>query len=199
MKKTIYVIAAVIIAATVLTSVILFQLTNQPQSNQYKYNFDNGFEGWVADADLPQDPNNPGELVDWKVELVSNISYSGAKSALFYIDGLQDDGTIWIEKKLTLEPNTAKNVNVSFQFWSESESFNTIAVVVGYVGTKNPTVEDDFIVLGAANQAEGWKTYSVSNKVETDDSGEAYVAVGISVRWETPMTYFIDDITINID
>lgn len=199
MKKAIYIVLAVVIAAVILTSLLLFQPPQQPpQNGTYTYSFEDGFEGWAAGADIPEDPNRPGELVDWSIELAGNVSFSGAKSALLYINGLQDDGTIWIERKLPVAPNSVRNVDVSFQFWSETESFNTLAVVVGYIGDKNPQVEEDFQVLGAANEVEGWKTYSISTQVQSGSSGEVYVALGISVRWEAHMTYFLDDVTITI-
>jgi hypothetical protein len=53
---------------------------------------------------------------------------------------------------------------VSFDFYSESESFNWIvhAAVVGFAGTYNLEVEADFTVIGQANEASGWKGYSNS-------------------------------------
>lgn len=199
MKKFVYALSAAIIVITVLAALILLyqpQQPNQPQT--FNYNFEDDIEDWAADSHLPKDPNNPGELVDWKIELASNVSSSGDRSVLLYIDGTQDDGTIWIERKLTLEKNTQKNVNLSFQFWSQSESFNTLAAVVGYVGSQNPELEDDFQILGSANQAQGWKTYSLNQQLQTGNLGDIYVALGFSVRWETHLTYFIDDVKITV-
>lgn len=199
MKKFVYALSAAIIAVTVIAAVILlYQPQQQPQPQTFTYDFEGDFGDWTADSHLPLDPNNPGELVDWKIELVSNVSFSGDKSVLLYIDGTQDDGTVWIERKLTLEPNTQKNFNVSFQVWSQSESFNTLAVIVGYAGSENPEVEEDFQILGSANEAEGWKTYSLNQQLQTDNLGDIHVALGFSVRWETDLTYFIDDVKITV-
>jgi hypothetical protein len=89
-------------------------------------------------------------------------------------------------------------VTVSFWLYSEEESFNTIAAVVGYSGTRNPETEEDLEVLGAANQVTGWKQYSFEATVITGSSGDVWVALGISVRWETLMTYYVDDVEIII-
>jgi hypothetical protein len=167
--------------------------TATPTQNQtLTYDFEDGLDEWTPDSHLPAP-------VDWNVTVVSNVSSTGNHSALLYIDGRQDDGTVWIEHKLSLEPNSTRNVNVTFSFWSPSESFNTMAAVVGYIGTENPSTEGDFQVLGAADQVAGWKTYSIASEVHTDASGEIYVALGLSVRWETQLTYNIDDIVITIN
>ncbi|MDD3791557.1 MAG: hypothetical protein PHY74_00320 [Candidatus Bathyarchaeota archaeon] len=199
MKKSIYIFAVAVIAVAVLAGLILFQPAQQPQNKTYSFDFEDGLSDWTTDSDVPEDPNRPGQLINWTIDSANNISYSGNKSLLFYIDGLQDDGTIWIKNKFSTDPNTIRNVTVSFQFWSETESFNELAVVVGYIGNETAEVEEDFQVIGAANQAEGWKTYSLSSEVHTGSSGDVHVALGISVRWETQMTYFIDNVDIAIN
>jgi hypothetical protein len=115
-----------------------------------------------------------------------------------FIDGKQDDGTIWFERRISVKKDASIRVSVSFWFYSEQESFNTIAAVVAYAGLVKPQVEDDFAVVGFANEAAGWKNYAYTTNLTTDSNGEAWVAVGISVRWETYMTYYIDDIRIEV-
>ena len=83
-------------------------------------------------------------------------------------------------------------------FYSESESFNVIAGVVGFAGTSDPEVEADFTVLGQANEVSGWKRYTYTATLKTGSSGEVWVAVGISVLWETEMTYNLDDVEVTI-
>jgi hypothetical protein len=160
--------------------------------------FEEDFGGWIGDADVPPDPNNPGSLVDWNVSRVTSPVKSGQHSVKLYIDGRQDDGTVWIEKALSVRKNAQIQVKVSFDFYSESESFNVIASVVGFAGTSNPEVEADFTVLGQANEVSGWKRYIHTATVNTGASGEVWVAVGISVRWETQMTYNLDDVKVTI-
>ncbi len=168
--------------------------TPTPTQNQtLTSDFENGLGNWTADVDLPQ------QQVDWNVTTVANVSSTGNHSVLLYMDGRQDDGTVWIEQKLHLTANQTRNINVTFSFWSESESFNTLAAVVGYVGDKNPSTESDFQVLGNANEVEGWKTYTISQQVDTGASGDVYVALGFSVRWETQLTYNIDNVVISIN
>src|SRR4030042_1702661 len=114
----------------------------QPGQTLFSDDFESDFGEWTLDSQVPEDPNNPGETVAWTIERTSNNSFSGYNSVLFQIDGRQDDGTIWLERKIELQPNSVKTVNLSFQLWSESESFNTVAEVVAYIGENNPEVEN---------------------------------------------------------
>ena len=168
------------------------------QTITLKDDFEDGLDSWTTDAEVPENPNNPGQNVTWTIGLTPyENSNSENHSVLFAIDGGQGDGAIWIERKLSLQPYDAvKNISVTFRLWSEDESFNTIAAVIGYVGNRNPSSEDYFHVLGVANQVAGWKTYTFNSEVTVDSDLNAYVALGIAVRWETTMEYYVDDVEI---
>jgi len=169
-----------------------------PKPSRYTQSFETNFGGWTGDAAVPPDPNNPGSDVDWNVSRVTSPAKFGQHSVELYIDGRQDDGTVWIEKALSTKRNAQIHVKVSFELYSESESFNVIAAVVGFAGTANPEAEADLTVLGKANDASGWKRYTYMATLETDSSGEFWVAIGISVRWEAEMTYNLDDVEVTI-
>jgi len=164
----------------------------------YSESFEEGFVNWEADADVPLDPNDPGHPVAWNVSRIAALAHSGQYSVELYIDGRQDDGTVWIEKKIPVKSNSQIQVKISFQFYSENESFNAIAAVCAYAGISNPEVEADFGVLGSANEVAGWKGYTHETSLYTGSSEEVWVAVGITVRWETEMTYNIDDVKVTI-
>jgi hypothetical protein len=161
--------------------------------------FEQGFGDWVKDADLPLDPNNPGHFVTWNISRVTSLSSSGQYSLELFIDGRQDDGTIWIEKEISAKSNSQIHVTVSFEFYSEEESWSGIAGVCAYAGISNPTLEEDFVVLGPANEVAGWKRYTHEKTLTTDSTGKVWVALGITVTWESYMTYNIDDVEITIN
>ena len=195
--EKIYAIFAVLIAIGLVVG-ILDVLNVYPNPQTIKEGFENGFGEWTADADVPLGPNNPGQPVEWHINRVTNVSHSGQYSLELFIDGRQDDGTIWLERKISVKKNAQIQVKVSFWFYSEQESFNTIAVVCVYAGAKNPEAEEDFAVLGPANEVAGWKNYAQTASLDTGSSEELRIAMGISVRWETHMTYYIDDVEIEI-
>jgi hypothetical protein len=169
-----------------------------PKFVVYQEGFEQDFGGWIKDAQVPLDPNNPGHPVAWDVSRVTSLSHSGQYSIEFFIDGRQDDGTVWIEKKIPVKNTSQLQVEVSFEFYSEQESFNVIAGVCTYVGVSNPEVEEEFIVLSPANEVTGWKRYTYNTSLHTS-SAEIWIALGITVRWETEMTYNIDDVKVAIN
>jgi hypothetical protein len=195
LKKTlgIAVLIMIIVIAIGILSALRINVA-PPLIEEFEQNLgETNFGDWTANQHVPQAPNNPGHLVQWHIRRASNISRSGAYSAEFFIDGRQDDGTIWLERKVSVKKNAQVRLSISFWLYSEQASF-TIAAVVAYAGTTRPTVEEDFAIVGYANEATGWKNYAYVADVNTDSTGEAYIAVGITVRWETNMTYYVDDI-----
>lgn len=169
-----------------------------PKPVVYRESFEGNFGGWMENADVPPDPNNPGYPVAWNVSRVTSLAHSGQYSVELYIDGRHDDGTVWIENKISVKNNSQIQVKVSFEFYSEQESFNVIAGVCAYAGISNPKVEEDFTILGPANEVAGWKRYTYTTTLYTGSSDEVWVAVGITVRWETEMTYNLDDVKVTI-
>jgi len=167
-----------------------------PKPSVYNESFEQDFGEWTTDADVPLDPNNPGQYVAWNVSRVTSLAHSGQCSVELYVDGRQDDGTVWIEKKISVKNDSQIQVKVSFEFYSEQESFNVIASVCAYAGISNPEVEADFTILGQADEVAGWKHYTHETTLKTGSSEEVWVAVGITVRWETEMTYNIDDVKV---
>jgi hypothetical protein len=195
MNKKIFSMAAIVIAviAAAAFAIILTRNSN-PEPQTIVESFEESLGAWEPNADVPLDPNNPGNRVQWSVKRASNVSRTGMYSAEFSIDGRQDDGTVWLERKLSVKPNTRVTVNVSLWLYSELASFNTLAAVVASAGAEKPAVEADFAVLGAANEAAGWKEYAHIANLDAPSNGEVWVSVGISVRWETQLTYYVDDV-----
>jgi len=186
----------------ILALVIVFAVFGawyfQPKPYVIKADFEGGFGEWNVDADVPLDPNNPGHHVQWHIKRATNVTYSGQYSLEFFIDGRQDDGTIWIERKIDVRKSAEVRVKVSFYLHSGSESFNAIAGVVAYLNVSDPAKESDFADgrLGQANQVAGWKRYEYTVTINSGSNGEVWVAVGITVLWETGMTYYVDDVEV---
>lgn len=171
----------------------------EPQSPPLTEGFEGSLAGWHVGADVPQDPNRPGQEVAWSVELSDEQASDGNSSLRLRIDGSQDDGTIWLARPLAVLPGEPRTVRLSFDLWSPSESFNTLANVATYAGGQAPAAEADFDLSQQADQAEGWQRYSYSLSAAPGPGGELWVAVGISAVWETEVTYYIDELVVEVE
>ncbi|HPD31222.1 MAG TPA: hypothetical protein PLL20_14620 [Phycisphaerae bacterium] len=161
--------------------------------------FETGLGSWMQGSDVPEDPNNPGNPVAWAIEQSDAQAVEGRYSARFCLDGGQDDGTIWLVREFDVTAGRVYSVMLSLSLWSESESFNTLAKVAAYAGGKAPDAESDFDVSMAADQVAGWKTYTYVIDATATTNGKIRVAFGISAVWETQLTYYIDDVAIEIE
>ncbi|MBS3815258.1 MAG: hypothetical protein KGY45_01695 [Hadesarchaea archaeon] len=196
-KKTIVLVGLIIIIIIAGAFITLNQRRDSGFSYSENIDFEENLGGWVKDSDVPIDPNND-QPVSWSISRVSSLAKSGDYSLEYYIDGSQDDGTIWVEKRIKTEGVSSAEIEVSFDFYSESESFNVIAKVVSYAGISNPETEEDFTTLDPANQVGGWKNYSHSQKLSVIENEEVWIGVGITVAWETEMYYNIDNLRVSI-
>lgn len=183
-----------------------------PETIEFTDGLEEGFMGWTRDSDVPEDPNNHGNPVAWMITHSTERATDGTASLRYYLDGTQDDGTIWIVQPITVDSGHTYNMRMQVDAWSASESFNTLAHLVMYAGPSRPTSEGSFPSPGTSssdagvtdtgglreplNQVEGWQTYSFSWKTPTLQMDAIYIATGISAVWETEMTYFIDNITL---
>jgi hypothetical protein len=158
-------------------------------------NFEEDLRAWTVGADLPEDPNNPGQKVAWEAGVSDERAYAGRQSLRLYIDGRQDDGTVWIERPVRVEPDA--RVEVSFRFWSPfGGTFNNLAYVVGYIGPRPPSREDDLERLAPVTEVGEWDLLSLKGTAGSSQADSVWVAVGFSVVWESEQTYFIDEVTV---
>ncbi len=173
-------------------------VTPSDGSVPFQEGFEGALDGWRKGSDVPEDPDRPGEPVRWSIEISADQAAEGGSSARFTLDGKQDDGTIWLARPFAVEPNQTKRVQLALDLWSRSESFNTLAKVALYAGPEPPNEEADFDTSRAANQVTGWRTYQADLEVDSGAEGRIWVAFGISAVWETEMTYYVDDVRVDI-
>ena len=172
--------------------------TGNEQPITFNDSFETGLAAWTQGADVPEDPNNPGQPVAWSIAQSTDQAIDGQYSARFFLDGSQDDGTIWLVREFDVTAGRTYGVTLRFALWSESESFNTLAKVAVYAGGEAPDAEADFNVDMVANEVTGWKTYTYVVDATATGNGKIRVAFGISAVFETEMTYYIDDVEIQI-
>jgi hypothetical protein len=184
--------------------------SNEPA---FAENFEDGLGDWDSAAAIG--PEVELEEFEWEFGISEEEAASGDRSLRIWNEGDYDDGVTWGVHPVSIDPGSAYDVSVTAQFWSESESFNTIRNAVMRLGPEPPEGEEDFpqpsvntTDLGESPYgglreplwlADGWREYSFEWTTPELATDTLYVAVGHAVVWETGATHYIDDITIEVD
>ena len=152
--------------------------------------FESGMGAWQADTD--------GRARAWQIYRTTDQSVDGSYALGLYLDGRNDDGTIWIERKFTARPNATVSVSASFWLYSATSGDVNTWPVVGYAGNHDPeTTADIRSVVGVLNK-KGWTQYTFTRKVATDSTGTVWVAAGIWATYETIRTNYLDLVETSI-
>lgn len=185
-------------AASVLAALLLLASCDliAPPLFVMREGFEAGLQDWFKGSDVPQDPNSL-KPVAWTIDLSQERVAAGNWSSYWFLDGRQDDGTIWLMRTLNVPKGRPLAVTLSLQLWSPAESFNTRAYVVAYASSVMPVEEAEFAHREPADKKTGWREYRFTIPVQRT-AGEIWVACGISVAWETLLEYFIDDVRIEV-
>jgi hypothetical protein len=157
--------------------------------------FEGGLAGWLPGTDVPLDPNT-GEPVatDVAVRAGGTVDVPAASDGdhvlELFVDGSQDDGTVWVQQQADLRGADRLAVDV----FSEQESFNTVTKVAVYAGAlpDTPLREVAFDTSRPAENHAGWQTFEYPVPPER----HGLVAVGVSVVWETPVTRYLDAVRL---
>lgn len=157
--------------------------------------FESGFGAWVPDAQVPIDPNT-GQPVAWHIVRSTVRAFQGIWSLEYYLDGRQDDGTIWVERTVPVGTTTVTTVHIDFYMYSAVKSNINAWAVVAYAGVANPETESQFAVIGYTNYDVGWLIYRYDTTVTPGPTTSIWVAFGYSVRWETIRTDYFDYVTV---
>lgn len=177
-------------AATVATTGCFGSLTPPGPDGLVNPSFENGLAGWRIDADLPDDPNTDSPVRARANRTTDPVS-DGEWALSLFLDGSQDDGTIWVQQPVDLSTAMTLSVDV----FSEQESFNTVTNLAVYAGPDpgRDLREQDFDTTRPTEDHEGWKTQSYA----VGQAEEGLVAVGISVVWETEVTRVLDNLRLS--
>jgi hypothetical protein len=175
------------------------------------FSFEDSFEGWEINGDMPTFPCTPGQTAYpecqptsqilqrlWLIRRSNEQAQDGSHSLKITMDGESDDGTAWIVRSFPVQPNSTYHVDLGFYLGLLNGSAINTWSVVAYAGTKRPTLEADFTRIGDTGAGVGWTPFSYSADIDAGDASELWLAVGIRVNWETWLTFYLDHITVNI-
>lgn len=175
--------------------------------------FEDGLGEWESRAAIGPEVD-PADFA-WEVGVSGERAAEGEQSLRVWNEGDHDDGVTWATHEVPVEPGRAYDVRVSGQFWSESESFNTIRHAVMRLGPRPAEVEADFPAVGVNSTdfgetpygglreplwlAEGWREYAFEWTTPELSTETLHVAVGTAVIWEADATHYVDDLTVTVE
>jgi hypothetical protein len=166
-----------------------FLITDPPEYVVGTESFEHaGRFAWHADFDVPKQFEYPGPK-SFYVNHSNGEAYHGEHSMELYLDGTADDGTIWIETAVPVEPNAYYDVQANFEVfrYQPDIAFQPVAAVTLF----DPEMERDFQVLNDPAQ-DGWTLHSYRKVIFSGPYDMVNIAVGLTCTWETPGTFFID-------
>lgn len=171
--------------------------------HEYNYSFEEGMDSWQprrADIELGQD------TIAWHIRRTDTLASDGTYSLELYIENYNDAGKIWVERALNVESGRHYHISVSYSFasadWGMANLFNLVTGVM----RRPPRNAADIVNAVQDNTGNGldedsgyaWLKKSFDYEVDSDSSGTIYVFIGVWGTWETPRTYYLDDVTIEL-
>lgn len=184
--------------ATVLMSAALVLVTGTVPAeassligSTSRESFERDMGGWVADTD--------GRARAWRIYRTNERAHDGTIGLGYFLDGSNDEGTIWVERAMPTQRNATVTVSVSFWLRNFRASDVNFWGVAGFAGTRDPETQFDmWPPIGITDQKPGWVQYSFTRTIKTDNTGIVWVATGIRATWETIRTYHLDLIETTI-
>ncbi|UCD15028.1 MAG: S8 family serine peptidase, partial [Candidatus Omnitrophota bacterium] len=170
------------------TDIVNVEVLNKNYQQYYKEELDNST--WQTEYDYQ------GRNYEFLKE--TSLVLDGKESLEMWLNGANDDGTMWVEREIEVEPDETgeQEINVSFWIWQELSDANPWGGAVVYIGETNPEEEEDFEIVGSLNIKDGWTEYRYSKKINVAAAGKIWVAVGIKCTWESEGTFWLDKISV---
>ena len=164
----------------------------------FGFTFESDLGRWMADGTDLDDPP-----VTWSVERSDDLAESGDWSVRLSLDNLNDAGKIWMERAFELQPGATYDVEAAFDFASADLGDIGLWTIIAGVSEADPETVDDLAFRdetgnGASDDVGhvwGARTYSLGMATAGGD-GLLWVALGVWGTFETPRTYFVDDIEL---
>lgn len=177
----------IVLVVTVATALVAAPAVSHAAT--YTESFEQGFGGW--------EPRSDGLAPKWSVTRSTDRPFHGLWGLRYDIDGTQDDGTVWVQRRFPVTATT-KTVELRFWMWSDREAVAGNWKIVAYIGAKQPVGEGDFATLGETNRWKGWREFVYRVPLSNSSSFGVTVAFGLSVLWEVTRTDYFDLTTVTI-
>jgi len=175
--------------------------------------FEDGLGEWETGAAIGPEVDI-GDF-DWEADVSEEEAAAGERSLRIWNQGDYDDGVTRVVHPAPVESGSSYRIEVSGQFWSQSESFNTIRHALMRLGPEPPETEEDFPQPGlnttdlgetpygglrdAPWPADGWREYLFEWTTPELSTDTLYLAVGTAVIREADATHYVDDLSVTVE
>lgn len=165
------------------------------------YSFEDGLEGWERGGRDLSHPSSENKTIDWQINRSDLASTNGNYSLLYYLENLNDQGKIWIQKTYSVEENQKYSLDVSFDFGTSDFGVNQWTIIAGPFESKSDSKLPYQDETGKNSDEPGlrWLDKSYSFRTSSGVDGKITVLIGVWGTWEAPRTYLIDNVTIGYE
>ena len=187
--------------------------TGETDGAAFKEGFEDGIGDWEFGAAIG--PEVDIDEFSWEASVSEEEAASGDRSLRIWNQGDYDDGVTWATRPISIASGSSYRIEVTGQFWSESESFNTIRHALMRLGPEPPDTEEDFPQPGlnttdlgetpygglrdALWLADGWREYVFEWTTPELSTDTLHLAVGTAVIWEADATHYVDDLSVTVE
>lgn len=163
----------------------------------FGFTFEATLEPWTPDGTDLDDPP-----VTWSIERSDARAERGQWSARYMLDNVNDAGKIWLETAVVgLTPGVTYDVRIEFDFGSDDGEINAWTILAG-VTDGDPEAFEDLTTRESTESPGGAGTFAWERKVYettvTTTDGVAWFHIGVWGTFESPRTYFVDDIDLEL-
>jgi hypothetical protein len=159
--------------------------------------FDDDLQGWEPVAIDTLDPP-----IEWRVEHTDQEGYEGDGAVELFLNNINDAGKVWIEGAVELVPGINYDVDISYKLGtSDWGDVNLFTIITG-VNQVPPRDAGELFFQGDTGHDQGqgaglvWLDKAYQFEITPPTSGLVYVSIGVWGTFESPRTYYIDEVLI---
>lgn len=174
------------------------------------WSFESGMEGWVAAAADTNSPDAGGlqPPLEWWARPSAERASHGSQSVEIFLENWNDAMKVWIVREFAVEPDRNYEVGLAFDFASRDYGdVNNFQILAG-AAPAAPTTVEEVMGVGRVDVSTGngaasdtgflWRRRQFSFLSRSSGEGKLYVLVGVWGTWESPRTYYVDNVRVNI-
>lgn len=163
-----------------------------------------GLYGWEKGADLNEGIEG---TVEHSTEKTASGWWNGCVET--FIEGNDDDGTVWLETPVDVEPYTTYDVEISVSGYNYMDSYQVLTNTHATLDSEPIETEDDIRNMNDEDNVvhlkgdlrsadERWQTYTETGTYESRDNTTAHFAFGTNLIYELDQTDYLDDVSLRM-